>query len=239
MNQLDILYTPLDVPDRPHTDKNQFMQWAKEAYPTDEQITVRRDLSKGSSYNTLEPEGEYAWDMVYARFDDKWLSGFDEKFPELAKYSYEIFGVHLHEVATLVFLPLRNTVMGEAFWHNDVDTTGFRYYLFNEKHEENPLLIRRCNHPYLERPRLPVPLPESDPRVSQQRMVCKMRSPTQAYYLNNIRCVHAPTINSTEPILRVAGFLKCKNKYQPEVFARSQNLIVNSALKFKDLAIFW
>lgn len=239
MNQLDVLYTPLDIPDRPATDINAFMSWAHNAYTTDEQKIIREQLSKGTAHNKLNPSGEYAWDMTYARFGDRWCNEFDKQFPELAKYSYEAFGVKLEEIATILFLPLRNTIKGEAFWHNDVDETGFRYYLACERHEENPLVLRRCTYPYTERPRLPIPLSEDDPRISKERLVCKMRSPTQAYYLNNIRAVHAPTIYSTEPITRIACLIKCKNEYQQQVKLRSNDLIVNSAKKFSEYALLW
>lgn len=239
MNQLDVLYTPLDVADRPDTDLDQFMTWARSAYTTEEQKIVREQLSKGTAHNKLNPTGEYAWDMTYARFGDRWLNGFDQTFPELAQYSYQAFGLDLHEVATILFLPLRDNIRGEAFWHNDVDETGFRYYLFCEKPEENPLLMRRCTHPYIQRPRLPVPLDENDPRIEKERLVCRMRSPTQAYYLNNIRAVHAPSVGSTTPILRVACLIKCKNEYQQQVKQRSNDFIVRSAQKYSEYALLW
>lgn len=239
MDQLDILYTPLDVPDRPDTDLNAFMRWAREAYVTEEQKIIRKQLSKGTAHNKLDPNGEYAWDMTYARFGDRWCNGFDQQFPALADYSYKTFGIQLHELATVLFLPLRNTVKGEAFWHNDVDETGFRYYLWCENPEENPLVMRRCTYPHMQRPRLPVPIHEDDPRIAKERLVCRMRSSTQAYYLNNIRAVHAPTIYSTEPTLRIACLIKCKNEYQPAVRARSKDLIVRSAEKYSEYALLW
>ena len=239
MTPLDILYTPLDVPDRPETDLNKFMTWAREAYQTEEQRVVREELSKGTAHNKLNPSGEYAWDMTYARFGDRWCNNFDQLFPELAEYSYRAFGADLHEIGTILFLPLRNSIKGEAFWHNDVDETGFRYYLFCEKPEENPLVLRKCTYPHLQRPRLPVPIAEDDPRISKERLICRMRSSTQAYYLNNIRAVHAPTIYSTESILRIACLIKCKNEFQPVVKERSKDLIVRSAEKFKEFAVLW
>jgi hypothetical protein len=55
MNQLDILYTPLDVSDRPDTDLAAFMDWARTAYTTDEQKIIREQLSKGTAHNKLDP----------------------------------------------------------------------------------------------------------------------------------------------------------------------------------------
>jgi hypothetical protein len=66
-----------------------------------------------------------------------------------------------------------------------------------------------------------------------------MIRPTQSYYLNNIRAVHAPSVGSDKSIFRIACLVKCKLEYEKEVFDRSKDLILRSANKFKDYAIFW
>jgi hypothetical protein len=134
-------------------------------------------------------------------------------------------------------LPIRPHVTGVSFWHSDSDITGFRYYLECEHHLENPLLMRKTIEPYEELNGVVVPFNGDDDKLQKETLVCKMTSPHQAFYLNNCRAVHAPTM--FVPSLRIAGFVVPKILYEKIIRARSTDLIVNSALKFKDHAILW
>jgi hypothetical protein len=64
-----------------------------------------------------------------------------------------------------------------------------------------------------------------------------MIDPHMAYYLNNFRSVHAPTVNV--PGIRIAAFITVKKPYQEIVRRRTNDMIVASANKFKDHAILW
>jgi len=229
MQSIDICYTPLDIPIRPNINIPKFMSWAQNVYP---------QSCKENAPNAENDIGrDYPWDLVWGAWDGVWQNDFNNEFPELAKYCYKAFNIQRHELGGAVFLPIRKTVTGTSFWHNDVDPTGFRFYLECEHHNENPLLLRKTIVPYTELTPIIVQLNNDDTRISQEVINCKMIDPHMAYYLNNFRSVHAPTMNV--PGIRIAAFITVKKVYQEIVRKRTNNMIVSSAIKFKDHAILW
>lgn len=229
MEPIDICYTPLDIPKRPDIDLLKFNNWVKEVYP--------QPCKKKAIHAEKDLTIDYTWDLAFGLFDGQWQNDFDKEFPELASYCYEGFGVHRHEIGTIVFLPVRETVSGTAFWHNDIDSTGFRFYLECEHHEENPLLLRKTVIPYTTMSAIVIPLNGDDDRVQKEVHNCKMTDPHMSFYLNNYRAVHAPTVNV--PGMRIAGFITIDPRYSADVRARSREMIIASANKFKDYAILW
>lgn len=229
MEPIDICYTPLDVPKRPDIDVQKFLSWAQRVYPQSckkNSLTAENDIGK-----------EYPWDLVWGALDGVWLDNFDKEFPELTKYCYEAFGIRSYELGGAIFLPVRSSVKGISFWHNDVDPTGFRFYLECEHYKENPLVLRKTKLPYTERVGIIVDLNGNDDRLQDEIFNCKMPDPHMAYYLNNFRAVHAPSMNVLG--IRIAGFITVKKRYQDVVQKRSRDMIVASAVKFKDHAILW
>jgi hypothetical protein len=229
MQSIDICYTPLDIPIRPNINIPKFMSWAQNVYP--------QSCKKNAPNAENDIGKDYPWDLVWGAWDGVWQNDFDKQFPELAKYCYKAFNIQRHELGGAVFLPIRKTVTGTSFWHNDVDPTGFRFYLECEHHNENPLLLRKTIVPYTELTPIIVQLNNDDTRISQEVINCKMIDPHMAYYLNNFRSVHAPTMNV--PGIRIAAFITVKKVYQEIVRKRTNNMIVSSAIKFKDHAILW
>jgi len=225
----DICYTPLDIPDRPDIDIQKFLAWAKAVYPQSV-----KDVATSSEDKFPD---DYPWDLVFGCYDGYWKNDFEKEFPELAEYSYAAFGMRRYELATVVFLPIRQHVSGISFWHSDSDITGFRYYLECENHIDNPLLVRKTVEPYDELNGIVVPFNGDDDRLQKEVYTCDMTSPHQAFYVNNCRAVHAPTVYV--PGIRIAGFVVPKTMYEKIVRNRSKKMIVNSALKFKDHAILW
>ena len=229
MESIDICYTPLDIPKRPDIDISKFLSWAQNVYP---------QPYKTQSTNAEGVIGkEYPWDLVWGAWDGAWQNNFDNEFPELATYCYRAFNIQRHELGGVIFLPVRKTVTGTSFWHNDVDSTGFRFYLECEHHIENPLLLRKTIIPYTELTSIVVQLNGNNDRISQEIFNCKMIDPHMAYYLNNFRSVHAPTMNV--PGIRIAAFITVKKIYQEIVRKRTNDMIVASATKFKEHAILW
>lgn len=229
MESIDICYTPLDIPTRPNIDISKFLFWAQNVYP---------QSCKTESSNAEGVIGEeYPWDLVWGAWDGVWQNNFNNEFPELATYCYEAFKIRRHELGGAIFLPVRKTVTGTSFWHNDVDPTGFRFYLECEHYNDNPLLLRKTKLPYNEREGIVVPLNGNDNRLQEEIFNCKMTGPHMSYYLNNMRSVHAPTINVSG--VRIAGFITVKKVYQNIVRKRTNDMIVASAVKFKDHAVLW
>jgi hypothetical protein len=229
MEPIDICYTPLDIPKRPDVDINKFLSWAQSAYP---------QSCKSKSDNAEDTIGrDYPWDLVWGAWNGVWQNNFDKEFPELAKYCYEAFSIQPHELSGAIFLPVRKSVRGVSFWHNDVDPTGFRFYLECEHYNDNPLLLRKTKLPYNNQGGIVVSLGGDDDRLQKEIYNCKMTDPHMAYYLNNFRAVHAPTVNV--PGIRIAAFITIKKVFQDIVQKRTRDMIVTSAEKFKDYAVVW
>ena len=229
MQPIDICYTPLDIPKRPDIDIAKFLSWAQSVYP---------QSCKSKSDNAEDVIGkDYPWDLVWGAWDGIWQNNFDKEFPELSVYCYEAFKIHRHELSGAIFLPVRSSVKGVSFWHNDVDPTGFRFYLECENYNDNPLLLRKTKLPYHKQEGITVPLTGEDRRLQEEIFNCKMTDPHMAYYLNNFRAVHAPAINVSG--IRIAAFITVKKMFTETVQNRTNDLIVSSALKYKDHAILW
>ena len=229
MEPIDICYTPLDLPDRPNIDIEKFLSWGKKVYP---QIVKDKVISSESQFNE-----KYPWDTVFGCFRGDWQDSFDQEFPELAEYTYTVFNINREELASVVFLPVRPHVTGISFWHQDVDPTGFRFYIECEHHDKNPLVVRKTVAPNNHIAGLSIPLNGDHDALQKEVYKCKMTSPHQAFYINNHRAVHAPMMDV--PALRIAGFVTVKKQYMDIVKERTRDLIVNSAEKFKECAILW
>lgn len=229
MHPIEICYTPLDVPTRPDVDIAKFLSWTKSTYPQPFK----------SLANTAENliGKDYPWDLVWGAYDGVWQNNFDKEFPELSVYCYEAFKIHPHELSGAIFLPVRKSVQGVSFWHNDVDPTGFRFYIECEHYNDNPLLLRKTKLPYSQRISIAVPLTGEDSRLQKKVFHCKMTDPHMAYYLNNVRAAHAVSVNI--PGIRIAAFITVKKMFTEIVQNRTRDLIVSSALKYNDHAILW
>lgn len=229
----NILFTPLDVPTPPEVDVEKFLSWVKRVYPQPCKQTAS-DSNSTAERNMID---NYPWDLVFGAFNGQWLDGFEKEFPEVAEYCLSAFGIEQIELLTAVFLPIRTSVTGLAFWHHDVDETGFRFYLVNEKSDVNPLLLKRDVNPYTRIPGMIAPIAEDDPRIQPGAIECKLPEPRHAFYINNIRAVHSPRV--TEPAMRIAGFITVKKHLSNIIRERSKPLLMRSAEKFKDYAIHW
>lgn len=229
MEPIDICYTPLDIPIRPNIDMHKFMEWIKKVYPQScKETNIHAEKSFGD---------KYTWDLVFASSYGKWQNDFDKEFPELARYCYEGFNIKSYELNTVLFLPVRPSVNGIGFWHNDVDPCGFRFYIECEHYKENPLLLRKTTEQYNIVNPFSIPLGEDSDKLQKEIFNCKMTNPHMSYYLNNFRAVHAPSI--TIPSTRIAVLLTVKQVFVKAVLERTRDLVVSSARKYEDYAILW
>ena len=231
MDLINLLYTPLDVPERPAVDIDKFKQWLTAVYP-------QECLTKTPAWSNSMAlyKDKYPWHLTFGMADGEWQNNFDTEFPEYSKYLYESIGLERHEIVSIIFLPVRDHVTGLAFWHADVDDLGFRFYVDNEKYLENPLLLKKTKLPHT-RNAMSLPISDNDIRLQPEIYTFKMLSPTQSYYLNNYRAVHSPFINV--PGSRISGFVNVYPKYREEVRRRTEAFILQSAAKFKDHTILW
>lgn len=233
MNVREILFTPLDLPVCEGVDIDRFITWVSNVYPQKQKTDAA--TKKTTSENVFKDQ--YPWDLTFGAYNGEWVDNFQIEFPGLANYCLTAFGINRNELKSIIFLPVRDIVRGVAFWHRDLDVNGFRFYLVNEHHEKNPLLMRKTVEPYDKIPNLQTPLDDNDPRLQTAVYECKLPSSTHPFYLNNMRSVHSPCVNV--PAKRIAVFVAIKPEYEETVRLRSEKLLLRSASKYQDLAVFF
>ena len=226
MKPLDILYTPLDVPELPQVNLPNLMDWIHEF--RDKQIIQQRyDASEEMS------QEDYPWNIIYPRYRYNWYQNFNTLFPELAKYISTEFKVSIYEIQDVVLLPLKDNFFGTGFFHSDADECGIRFYIENNELNDF-LLIRPTTKPFVSRSQT------LNASVSDFQSVvhsAKMLRPKQAFFINNIRAIHA--VNSTrEDCTRIAVTITIP-KLLKDMPSKLQDLIVSSAEKYNDYSIYW
>lgn len=236
----DILYTPLDVPQRPDFDVAHLKSWLNLNYT---KLTDYKNLLSKTGNAAEHSIENYPWNLTvayYNLFDNNtngWLGNFNLEFPELSKYMYESFNLSIEDVGLIVFLPIKENHTGLGFWHNDTDWYGMRHYMHFENSDKNKLLLRRTKIPYNIRPNFEIPIDEN--LFLQNEIVeCKLLSSTQSFFLNNIRSVHA-TFTAIPNSTRIAAFVAGKIGRGNITRKKIENLIVNSAQKYSNYSIIW
>jgi hypothetical protein len=236
----DILYTPLDVPDKPEFDIEQLKSWL---FKNHEPLSRYKDILAGTN-NTAETIIEnYPWDLTVAYFklfndsEPGWLGNFNEEFPELSKHMYECFNLSIEDIGLIVFLPIKQGHTGLGFWHNDTDWYGLRHYFWFDNADTNKLLLRKTKVNHNERPNLQVPIDE-DKYLQHEIIECKLLSTTQSYFLNNVKSVHA-TYTGVPDVTRIAAFVTGKFGKRKEMQKKIESLVIRSAEKYKDYAVLW
>lgn len=238
MTPIDILYTPLDVPDLPSSfDIEKLERWMKNVYP-------QKELHSTIWTSNAILGEKYPWDLTFAHYSNNrdinfgWIDNFDKEFPELVEYFTKSFNINEEDIGVITFLPMRENFTGLGFWHSDVDETGIRLYFANELPEKNPLLIMPTKEAYTSRPKFQaVETPREEMFRVDKIQECKILKSTQAYYLNNVRAVHSPLIN--EPCKRISSFITPRWNTLDKFKEGTKDLIVNSAIKYKDFSIMW
>lgn len=239
MKAIDICYTPLGTT-VPPVDVEHLVQWVH--------TTNQQRFSKGEVLNstvassdaerTLTSANTYPWKKVdiYNYLQGGWQFDFNTIFPRLSDYFPVPFGLDIADVHTVSLLPTVDTLSGFSFWHRDRDDYGFRMYLDNENHEENPLYYKKTVIPYTTLQSFGTEINVNDPRFQPEMHICKMLGRSQAFYLNNLRGMHSFAINRPARRFAVVVSMHYNN---PLVFNKMQDLIIKSALTYKDHAIFY
>ena len=230
MNTLDILYTPLDTPNVPTADIPKLLDWIKNN-AVSQSITNRPDASR----DLMVKESKYPWDIIYPKIKNNWQYNFDTTFPVLAKFFSSAYGLEEEEVTGVVLLPVKPEFAGIGFWHSDPDQHGLRMYI--ENHEtENFLLMRPTIEPYNKRPQFGVDASFKNTPLQDKIISATLRANNQTFFINNTRAVHA--VNTVNPgTVRIAVIILCVDT--PKVTSHINELILQSAEKFKEFAIQW
>jgi hypothetical protein len=236
----DILYTPLDVPEKPAFDINKLRLWLDNNH---NQLSQYKDILSSTGNAAENIIENYPWDLTVAYFklfDDKgpgWLGNFNEEFPELSKHMYECFNLSIEDIGLIVFLPIKPGHTGLGFWHNDTDWYGLRHYYSFDNINSNKLLMKKTKIDYNERPDFSLPIDEHK-FLQEETIECKILSSRQSFFLNNVRSVHS-TYTVTPDVTRIAAFVTGKFGKRQNIQDKVESLVVRSAEKYKDYAVFW
>jgi hypothetical protein len=236
MDPLDILYTPLDIPPTPPVDVGVLLEWIK----TSKKNQIEKPLQGTQNAESTIPPEIYPWVITYARINHEWQCDFDKRFPILARFFYEGFGLTEDELARVVILPVKPKFVGRGFWHSDPDEVGLRVYLENQD-IPNSLWIKPTTEKHNTRGHIHqraeslVNSVHADKYLQDKTHVAEIVSPTQAFYLNNVRAVHAVNVN--DPVaVRIACIVAVKGDVMTD---KIRKLIVDSAAKYPQQAILW
>ena len=227
---LDILYTPVEVPPLPAFDKEKLNKWCLKNY--NQSFQGRQDGKEKASAEI------YPWNIVYARNTFRWVDNFDNQFPDLAKYFYSAFALKESELSSIVLLPIKNDYTGITYWHADPDEIGLRLYLENNEIDKDFLLIKPTTERYNTRKELGmVPSDGISPNIQNTIHSAKILKSNQAFYINNVRAIHAVNVDS--PNLNRLAVLVITNKNAENFPEATKNLILSSVEMFSDLCIKW
>lgn len=236
----DILYTPLDVAEKPEFDVKKLQHWLETQY---QPLSKYRDILSSTGLASVDVIENYPWNLTVAYFNlsnnngPGWLGKFNEEFPELSKHMYECFNLSIEDVGLIVFLPIKQEHTGLGFWHNDPEWYGLRHYFCFEAADTNKLLLRKTKIDYTERPDLISPIDE-EKYLQQEVIECKLLSTTQSFFINNVRSVHS-TYTATPNVARIAAIVTGKQGKLLEMQEKIENLVLRSAKKYQEYAILW
>jgi hypothetical protein len=238
MEPIDILYTPLDIPPVPDIDVGAVEQWMKDIYPQ----SILNEVP-GSKRTQATFGDQYPWDLAFVKFGQVgWRDGFEFRFPELARYMSEAYGLDPEDLNSITLLPMRPNVTGLGFWHADNDESGLRFYLRNDAGDENPLLLRQTVLPHTSRTEEMKAFISKDLNFKNhifrdEVLIGKLPTPRCGFYVNNVRAIHSPFITKYSP--RIACFLQPNAAGMERVKQKTRQLILDSAEKYKEYALLW
>ena len=226
MKPVDILYTPLDIPEPPKVDLDALVAWICK-YQEEQEVKKRQDFSK-------ELKGSYPWNIIYCKQDYHWYKDFDKEFPALAEYCHTVFDVPHTMISDIVVLHTRNDFVGEGFWHSDPDPVGLRFFLECQETGEF-LRMRPSKLPYFDRTAI---LSETENKLQSTVLSARLLKPNQGFYLNNVRAMHA--VYTAEPgKMRVTFLINVDDMAIWRLPESIRKLIVDSAEKYSDYALLW
>ncbi len=222
MNHMNILYTPLDLPEPPNVDIAKLRQWIDQ-YKDDQIVENRTDSSK------ILPADEYPWDIIWVRNQCEWYKDFAEKFNELANYCIQGFGITEEDAFSIVLLPIKKTFTGLGFWHSDHDEYGLRFYIENNE-TDNFLYVKPTVNACFSRDQL-----VKEQKFQDKILSAKLLKPNQSFFINNVRAVHAVHTTELSPT-RIAVIIAVP---KPLITHKLKDLLISSAKKYEEYALIW
>jgi hypothetical protein len=194
-------------------------------------------VNRTDGKNKIKAFGKvYPWNIVYPRFNKEWKNNFNIHFPELANYFLTAFPVSSNQIWSVVMLPTKSNFEGLGFWHSDAEY-GLRCYIENQEREDF-LRIRPSIIPYDKRTMKEIDIYSDVDKLAQQKVhSARLLANNQAFYLNNIRAVHA--VNVQKPgALRIACIIHVTFD-DGNANNKLNELILRSAEKFSDYSVLW
>jgi predicted RNA binding protein YcfA (HicA-like mRNA interferase family) len=226
MDILNILYTPVEIPEPPMFDRKKLKEWCA--------LNINQDLKNRKDGKLITSEDIYPWNIVYARRHHQWIGGFEKIFPELSEYFCKSYQLLESELDAVVILPVKPEFTGAKYWHADPDDIGLRLYLENDDCDRDFLLIKPTVYPYNSREELGnIPENGITEKVQDKIYSAKILRQTQGFYLNNVRGIHTVNVTHTNS-KRMTVLIMAKNVPQ-----RTKDLIISSAIKYPELSITW
>ena len=231
----DLLYTPLDVLPPPEFSMEKLNEFILANYDDDGSVYK----TNATTMSVLKEN--YPWNITHVYYNMEnngpgWMNNFDKEFPELANYFNTVLNIPIEEYGHIMMLPIRKGHTGVGFWHTDGDSYGIRMYLEYEHIGKNKLLMKRTKLPYIRKQGFMIPVDEN--LLQDEEINCTVISNRQWFYLNNIRALHT-TWTEVEDSTRIAVFFCSRKDNWPDFFDKTVNLILRSAKKYKEHAVYW
>lgn len=234
MQPTDIIYTPLDLPPCPDIDIKKLEEWMELVYPQTQLLerTGGKYISGDNDKNT------FPWDVIFAKAIS-WQNNFKEKFPELVEYVTNSWNIPDEELLLMVLLPKKISKNQKDYWHSDRDSMGLRFYISFEDTAQDTLLFRKTLKSECKDSNLFRELNNSsdlENKVHKANIV----NNRQPYYINNYLSAH--NVNNVTQERRIAVILATSSeidKTKSTITNKIEDLIVSSAMKYYNSAIFW
>ncbi len=233
---LNTLYTPLDCPPRPEYDVDALKAWISEYHV--KLTKIRTFMRQGSGIGNVT---DTIWTAVnpYYKLFEGWQGSFDKKFPELSSYLTGAFGLAEENISNVLVLPVSSEYTG-TFWRQDPDVFGLRIVLDLDETSSTKLLLKKTKEAYTEQPAISARFfpagdaPDIQQFLQEETYECKLASPAQCYYVNNIRASHATQV--TEAGKSHITVIVYHDRSKP-VLDKINALVERSLEKYKDYAI--
>ncbi len=233
MNLYDIVYTPLDLPPCPRVDLNKLESWIDSVYP-------QTELLKQSGSRLIagtNQKDEFPWKVVWAKALE-WRNNFDKLFPEIVDYVVNDWGIPDQDILALTLLPKRVNESATGFWHSDLDKLGLRFYIDFEDIVTDKLIFKKTLNKEISDDNL-FRVFKTDKETENKMHVAGIIDHRQPYFLNNYLAAHS--VENLTDKRRIAVIIATSYEIgtNDQLKEKINNLVVNSALKFHDQAIFW
>ncbi len=233
MNLYDIVYTPLDLPPCPKIDLGKLDSWIESVYP-------QTELLKQSGNKLIagtNQKDEFPWKVVWAKALE-WKNNFDKLFPEIVNYVVNDWGIPDQDILALTLLPKRISDQSKGFWHSDLDKLGLRFYIDFEDTVTDKLIFRKTLTNKIEDKNL-FRVFKTSSGIENKTHTAGIIDHRQPYYLNNYLAAHS--VENTTDKRRIAVIIATNYEIGANVELKKKidNLVINSALKFHNQAIFW